>query len=357
MRVLFGLSQSEPAPSPRYRVLQFLPTLERNGFDCTVIAAQSVQSTEVSIGSVSLGATARGVHWSRTWAENQTFLVRVLRLLPSFDRVLLHRIPLSAWAMRLLTPHREKLIYDFDDALDAVPRDGSWPDRLRGRVWRATLERAVRCCHIVTTSNERNAQVIRALGGRAEILPTCVDVARYAPGVSHSNRERVVLGWIGTPSTAPYLASVEEPLTQVVRAAPVEVRLVGAGRDPFRALEATLRPWRLGSEVADTLGFDIGLMPMPDTPWSRGKAALKALQYGAARLPTVASWTETNQQILGTDEGAALCRTPDEWTHTICRLVSDAGLRTLMGVQGHARVRKHFSVEVIAPRLIALLRE
>lgn len=357
MRILFGVLQSEPSPGPRYRVLQFLPTLERAGFECEVMAAQGLQSTATSLNSVTLGTAARAAHWSRAWTENQAFLARLLRILPDFDRVVLYRIPIPSWAEPLLKPHRRKLLYDYDDALDAVPEEGSWLEKLRGRVWGAALARAVRCCHIITTSNDRNAHVVRTLGGRAEILPTCVDVHRYAPGVSHGDRDRTVLGWIGTPSTAPYLGAIEGPLMKVNGTARLEIRLVGAGNNPLRTLDVTLRPWHLDSEVQETLAFDIGLMPMPRTDWSRGKAALKALQYGAAGLPTVASWTETNEQILGTDVGTVLCRTDDEWAEALQRLISDPQLRMRLGARGRARVTDHYSIEAVAPRLIELLRE
>jgi glycosyltransferase involved in cell wall biosynthesis len=122
-------------------------------------------------------------------------------------------------------------------------------------------------------------------------------------------------------------------------------------------LDVTLRPWHLDSEVQETLSFDIGLMPMPTSGWSRGKAALKALQYGAAGLSTIGSWTETNERILGTDACTVLCRTDDEWAEALQRLISDPQLRMRLGARGRARVIDQYSIEAVAPRLIELLRE
>lgn len=103
--------------------------------------------------------------------------------------------------------------------------------------------------------------------------------------------------------------------------------------------------------------IDIGLMPMPDTPWTRGKAATKALQYRACGAPTVASRTATNLAILGESEGTLFATTSDEWTASLLRLIDDAALRSTLGRQAHARVLERFSVESNAPRLIQLIRE
>ncbi len=189
------------------------------------------------------------------------------------------------------------------------------------------------------------------------MVPTSVDTARVA---FRDRRQLVgpipVLGWMGTPSTAPYLSAIERPLADLSRRRPVVVRLVGAGANPFTSLPADMRPWQYESEVAELDGFDVGLMPMPDTNWTRGKAALKALQYGASGAPTVASWTPTNAEILRPDAGTTLCRSEGEWLATLDALSDDAGLRSEQGRRGRRLVESCYSVAVNAPRVIDVIR-
>ncbi len=125
---------------------------------------------------------------------------------------------------------------------------------------------------------------------------------------------------------------------------------------PHRARAADIRPWKLESEVGELGGFDIGLMPMPDTPWTRGKAALKALQYGASGAPAVASWTTTNAEILGEHEGAVLCRSNHDWLTALDELIKNDDLRSERGRRGRRLVEQRYSVAVNAPRLINLIR-
>lgn len=358
MRVLFGLQQREPSPGSRYRVTQFLPRFEAAGVTCDVIAAQGVRSTHASVRSVSLSPPARALHLAVAWAESQWFLLRLLARVRRYDRCYLYRIPISGWAAALLARHRHRLVFDFDDAIDVQETEGRWIERLRQRVWLRGLQRAIRCCHVIVTSNERNAAVVTSMGGRAVVVPTSVDVDRYAAASdgAHGASAPLTLGWIGTPSTARYLPALEEALAAVARAHAIEVRLVGAGENPFRSFPAVVRPWSLATETQEIAAFDIGLMPMPDTAWTRGKAALKALQYGAAGIPTVASWTPTNEEILGADEGTLYCRTPEDWREALGRLLADARLRQDMGRRARQRVEAHYSVAANFPKLLDALR-
>jgi glycosyltransferase involved in cell wall biosynthesis len=169
--------------------------------------------------------------------------------------------------------------------------------------------------------------------------------------------DRLVIGWIGTPSTARYLAAIEEPLRVVSETRPVVIRLIGAGRNPFRSLAAELVEWSFAGEPDAIKQIDIGLMPMPDTPWTRGKAATKALQYNASGAPAVSSRTATNLAILGESAGSLFASTADEWIASLLRLIDDAAFRAEVGRRGHVRVRESFSVESNAPRLAELIRD
>jgi hypothetical protein len=289
------------------------------------------------------------------WARIQSFVARVMRRARQFDRVYMYRIPVPGWAVPSLMRDRDRMLFDFDDALDQPELDGGWLQSVRARAVRRGFENAVRVCRTTVTSNERNAAVVRALGGHAEVVPTTVDVSRAVVRDRAGAGCPAVIGWIGTPSTARYLREIEEPLRRVSATRPVTVRLTGAGPSPFQHLPVELRDWSLETEAADIGGFDIGLMPMPDTPWSSGKAALKALEYSASGAPTVASWTVTNQAILGGNDGAILCRTADDWVAALARLIDDHTERGERGSRARAWVTETYSLDRHAPRLCRVL--
>ncbi|WP_291990390.1 glycosyltransferase [Luteitalea sp.] len=354
LRVLCLLLAPEPVPGPRYRVLQYLPVLESYGLACETMAVLSRATALRSVKTAARSPIRRMTHWVRVFVETQLGCLRLVWRLHRYDRVLLYRVAVPSWAVWLLWRRRRDLVYDFDDALDAS-EGGGWPSRLRRHVLARSLQRAVKVCAAVCTSNARNAEVVTALGGHPVVVPTSVDMARFPERPSPGGH--VVLGWIGTPSTAQYLPAIEGALATVLAARPeVSVRLVGSGGNPFASLPAEIVEWTDAAEVEELVRFDIGLMPMPDTAWTRGKAALKALQYGAARTPTVASWTRTNEEILGAAGGVILCRTPDEWRDALLALVDDPSRRADMGERARAHVARLYSVQANGARLAAVLR-
>jgi len=358
-RVLLATIQGPSSPGPRYRVLQYVPSFEAAGIDCTVWSLQSEASTARSLRSANSRPSSRLLHRAITWLQAGLFAVRVARAVERFDRVLLYRIPVPSWAVPALRTWRERILCDFDDALDAVETGAN--DVLGGvreRILRRGLLNAIAVSRIAITSNQRNADLVQAAGGTAAIVPTSIDTAR----VTFRDRRALgsavpVVGWMGTPSTAPYLRLIETPLADLRASRQVVVRLVGAGANPFARLDTELRPWHYATEVEDLHAFDVGVMPMPDTRWTRGKAALKALQYGASGAPTVASWTPTNAEILGEDAGTILCRSEGEWTKALDELVGSDDVRSERGRRGRELVERCYSVAVNSSRLIALLRE
>ncbi len=341
-------------PAPRVRVLQYLPALEARGCDCTVMAMRGPRGTSRALRSEMEPTPLRATHLFASWWAAQVFQARLVRRAGDYDRILMHRIPVSAWARPFLARHRDRLVYDFDDALyDAEPAGLVFLAAWRARFLRRSLERAVGVAGVVMTSNRANAEWARARGAATCIVPTSVDTDRIRPQ-PRAKRDRLVIGWMGTPSTSRYLLEVEDLLAEAIEGRAI-VRLVGVPRSPFRRLQAEVRPWSLESESNDLAGFDIGIMPMPDTAWTRGKAAFKALQYGAASLPAVVSWTPTNEEILGPGGGAILCRSRQEWKEALGRLLADEKLRVEMGERGRAHVAAHYSVAVNASTLARVL--
>jgi glycosyltransferase involved in cell wall biosynthesis len=299
------------------------------------------------VRSVLLPRHQRTLHNAVLWVQGLIFQIRLIALAPRFDRLVMYRLPVSGWARWLLRSRRAEIVADFDDALDTIDADRA---ELLGGLKRWILKRglhnAIRAASTTVTSNDHNRAIVEQLNRRAVVIPTSVDLTRLSFRDRGAPVEVVpVIGWIGSPSTAAYLVGIEDALHEVVRRHRAVIRLIGAGRSPFRALPVEMVAWSYERESDDLRGIDIGLMPMPDTPWTRGKAATKALQYGGSGAPTVASWTNTNVGILGENDGTLFARSSEEWVVQLCRLLGDAPLRGELGRRGRARVERLFSVE------------
>jgi hypothetical protein len=165
----------------------------------------------------------------------------------------------------------------------------------------------------------------------------------------------VTVGWIGSHTTVSYLEPVL-PVISKLNAAGLRVRLVVVGGDTgVRADWIEHRPWTLAGQAQDLAGFDIGIMPLPDSEWTRGKSGYKLLQYFAAGVPAVASPVGVNRELVSEDRGL-LATTEDEWTRALTELISDAERRRVNGAAAREFVVRQFSYQRWAPELARLLR-
>jgi glycosyltransferase involved in cell wall biosynthesis len=250
-----------------------------------------------------------------------------------------------------------RFVLDVDDAiwLDASRRAGGHPLAvLKGT--RRKLAWLARRAAGVTVGNELLAEHIGRYTDAVTVLPSVVDLDSV-PLRAHQPTEPVVLGWIGSGTTARYLQALAPTLALLPRAgrpSRFEVHTVGADLDPIPGVRVVSRPWSPGEE-RDLLGrMDIGLMPLPDDLWTRGKCAYKALQYMAAGVPVVADPVGVSAEIVGQRAGI-LARSREEWLDALVALARDPALRVRLGAEGRARVERDYSLQRWAPVLARLL--
>jgi glycosyltransferase involved in cell wall biosynthesis len=209
---------------------------------------------------------------------------------------------------------------------------------------------------VVVAGNEYLARRAAAAGARrVVVLPTVIDVTRYAPEACPSSG--FAIGWMGTPVTQRYLAPIARAIADVCAEGGSRVILVGATADAaVPACQVEIRPWSEESEAADVADFDVGVMPLADTEWEQGKCGYKLIQYMACAKPVVASAVGANRQIVEHGVNGFLATTDDEWRAALRRLRDDPALRERMGKAGRRRVEDQYSLAVAAPRLAELLR-
>lgn len=266
---------------------------------------------------------------------------------------------LPAWIEGLVLPAAVPVISDYDDAVFHrydLHRLGL-VRRLLGR----KIDRVMQGSALVLAGNPYLADRARQAGaGRVEIVPTVVDADTYGTGHIPAMDGRARIGWIGTPGTwGAYLCPMMPMLSDLAARHDARVLAVGAGPAAIAAGHSALEvmPWSEAEESRLIQGMDIGLMPLDDTPWSRGKCGYKIIQYMACGLPVVASPVGVNAEIVEHGVTGFLVETEAEWRQAIGRLLAEPDLRRRMGAAGRRRMEERYSLQVWGPRVVALLRE
>ncbi len=351
MRIAAFTKYGPMAASTRQRLLQYVPYLAAAGI-------------EVDYHALLPDDYVRGLGSGRTYPRGKTlrlYLDRLRQLLAGTDAD-------AIWVYAELFPYLpgswEKLafrsgkpvVYDCDDAFfhayDAHPR--GWVRRLLGRKLEPLLRGAAACF----CGNAYLESYVSRFSGNTMLLPTVVDTNLYGPAIGPRPDRPVTIGWIGSPSTWPYVRPILPLLRELAQSHGIRIRVVGAGpgarADAFPGLD--LVEWSEESEVEEVQAMDVGIMPLPDAIWAEGKCGYKLIQYMACALPVVASPVGVNREIIAPGINGFLAEGEEEWRDALLRLINDAELRSGKGAAGRRRVEKLYSLQVHAPRLVAALQ-
>ncbi len=265
------------------------------------------------------------------------------RDLSQFDAVILQRKLLPRWATALLRRRVRRLLFDFDDAVwlrDSYSAKG-FADPKRAARFRAT----VAACDLVVAGNAYLAAEARKFADNVTVIPTCVDVTKY-PLASHPATDGVRLVWVGSSSTLKGLERFAPTLSAIGRAVPgARIKLVCDRFAEFPGLPVERSVWNEATEAAEIASCDIGVGWVPDDPWSRGKCALKVLQYQAAGLPVVANAVGVQSDFVRDGETGFRANTTEEWVNAVRALAADAELRQRLGATARREVEARYSVE------------
>jgi len=272
------------------------------------------------------------------------------------DVVILHQIKLSSIEARLFAALSRRCIFDVDDAIYVrKPRRlGEAPDESRWR--RRKFAATCRLADVVATGNEVLAGVARASAREVAILPTSVDVACYRPTSAPADAAPTI-AWIGSPENLTYLEMVRPVLARLTRVHPTLKLRVICSRFPEWD-DVTVEPveWSSATEADSLAAAHIGVMPLTDDAWARGKCAFKLLQYMAAALPCVASPVGANTEALIDGYNGFHAASLDQWEQRLDELIRSPHLRAAQGANGLAHVRDRYAMHSYQARYVALLR-
>ena len=349
MRVLALTRYERLGSSSRVRFYQYFPYLEAQGVE--VVNAPFFSDEYV-----------RGLYTGQPISSKQVlhaYLKRLSVLLNSakydllwVEKELFPWIP--AWFETLLHLLRIPYVADYDDAV--FHRYDMHTSAFVRALLGHKIDRVMRHSALVIAGNEYLAERAKRAGAkRVEYLPSVVDVHGYALK-QHYTDSPFKIGWIGSPVTAPYLDVMRSALYKLSHEANIHIMLIGAGDiNPFPELPTTMLDWDENQELSIGEKFDVGVMPLVDGPFERGKCGYKLVQYMAAGLPIIASPVGVNSQIVTPGVNGYLAHSTDEWFGALRTLKNDAELRFKMGQAGRHRAEQKYNLQITAPKLLDLL--
>lgn len=337
--------------SSRMRFYQYLPWLEAAGI-------------EVSAAPLLSDAYVQGLQRNRKSPVEalRAYVGRVSALIGSaqFDLLWIEKecLPwLPAWLEKLLMHGKIPYVLDYDDAVF------HYYDEHRLALVRALLANKLptlmRGAALITAGNAYLAAFARQSGAPVvEILPTVIDLARYPDDSSYRATENSApcVGWIGQRATASFLAPHAALFDRLSAQGLARFAAIGIDAHSLGLPMASIG-WSEATEVASIASFDIGIMPLLDGSFERGKCGYKLIQYMACGLPVVASPVGVNRQIVEHGVNGFLAETPQQWEQALRTLLADPALRRRMGQAGRQTVVNEYCIQSTGPRLAGLLTD
>jgi glycosyltransferase involved in cell wall biosynthesis len=326
MKVLF-LIQGWDVAASRYRVLQYIPYLQSNGVDATVSL------------------------YPRTFKEN----IQFFNALHQYDIVFLQRKRFNQPRLGLLRGRAKRIVYDFDDAV--MYRNSKSKDPI-SQTRRKRFIQMIMASNFVIAGNEFLKSQVLPFNRNVEVIPTSIDEERYPLKDYSIARERVTIGWIGDHGSIHYLEKMRPMFERIGKRFPhAELKIVCDIFFDCEAIHVVKKPWRSEEEVEDLQGFDIGLMPLVDDPWSWGKCGLKIIQYQGVGVPVVCTPVGVNRDLVEDGVNGLWATTQEEWEEKLSLLIEDRATREKLGREGRKRVMKGYTIQACAPHLLSILKK
>jgi glycosyltransferase involved in cell wall biosynthesis len=247
------------------------------------------------------------------------------------------------------------MIFDFDDAVFVSYKSPSngYLSYLKFPGKTATICRL--SAHIMA-GNPYLAEYARQYNPQnVTVIPTTIDTDKYHYLENKPTNDIPVIGWSGSHSTVQHLDTLRETLQDLAKQARFRLRVIGTPNYKIEGVDVEAMPWRSETETKDLEPIDIGVMPLPDDQWSKGKCGLKALQYMALGVPTMCSPVGVNSDIIQDGANGFLASTKEEWVEKLKRLIDSAELRRALGSAGRRTVEEKYSARVQAPRVFEIL--
>ncbi|HYP50933.1 MAG TPA: glycosyltransferase family 4 protein [Pyrinomonadaceae bacterium] len=340
------------SPGQRYRIEQWEPILREKGVEITYSPFETEE--------------LRGVLYQPgRIAEKMKFVMRSInkrredmRNVRDFDAVYVFREAAllgPAYFEKSISRSGVPMIFDFDDAVFVSYKSPSngYLSYLKFPGKTATICRL--SAHIMA-GNPYLAEYARQYNPKnVTVIPTTIDTDKYHYLENRPANDVPVIGWSGSHSTVQHLDTLRETLQDLAKVAQFRLRVIGTPNYKIEGVDVEAMAWRSETETQDLEPIDVGVMPLPDDQWSKGKCGLKALQYMALGVPTICSPVGVNSDIIQDGENGFLADGKEEWIEKLKRLLASAELRRKLGAAGRRTVEEKYSARVQAPRVFQIL--
>lgn len=344
----------DTAPGQRFRIEQWARILERQGVRIRFEPFESERLRQI----VRLPG-----HHQEKFGEIVRCIRRRIRLLAAidgaWDAVFVYReiLPIGPPILeRMMARRGLPIVYDFDDAI-FLPDVSEANRHFKWLKWPRKVAAICRLSAFVIVGNRYLEEFASRHARRVSVVPSTIDTQSYTPKGDPEIRGVPTIGWSGSLTTLKHLRTLGPTLRTLRRSVEFRLKVVGSPEYSVPGLEVESQGWSAASEIDDVRSFDIGIMPLPDDAWSRGKCGLKALLYMAAGVPTVAAAVGMNCEIIRDGENGFLASTEQEWVEKLSRLIADGDLRRMFSREGRKTVEGWYSADVQAPRLLEILNK
>lgn len=331
--------------SQRFRFEQYFELLAKNGFSLSIHPFFSANQYQKVNGNSYLV--------TKVLILIVALMNRILLLIKSrsAEFIFIHREaspvgpPFIEWIIAKVL--KKKIVYDFDDAIWLTDKTTESP-LVKLIRWRSKVAKICKWSYKVSCGNDYLASFARKFNHHVIVNPTTIDTENlHTPDFSEIDKisKEITIGWTGSTSTLKYLNQIESALRTVQQKFKHVSFIVIADREPVLNIPVTkFTPWNKESEVQDLLKINIGIMPLPDDDWAKGKCGFKALQYLALGIPCIASPVGVNTRIIEHNKNGFLASTEADWIEYLSCLITNDTLRKQMGHAGRKKIIENYSV-------------
>lgn len=349
MKILYFTKYTRKGASSRLRSYQYFPYLEKEGIEVRV----SPLFNDSYLKSLYNGK-------STIIAAITGYLKRLAALFTifSYNKIVIEKelFPyMPAWTERLLALFGIKYIVDYDDAI--FHNYDKNPNGIIRFFLKHKIDVVMRHSKCVMAGNSYLAERAQKAGAKCmEMLPTVIDLARYEHKDVKIKEKPFVIGWIGSPSTFKYLLPIAPVLKELSKLG-AQIHIIGAKGDLGFEHDLYFIPWEEKSEVQNIAAFDVGIMPLEDNLWEKGKCAYKLIQYMACGLPVVASPVGMNTEIVKPVENGYLATTNEAWKEALMFYKNNPSKRKEHGAVGHTFVKNNYTITSQMKKLINIFND
>lgn len=349
MKVLFLTKYGAKSASTRYRFLQYFPLLSAYGIECesSALFDDSYLTRRFNTGKVGINNIVR------SFARRTSAALKAKK----YDLLVIHceLYPFIPPTLENFIIRHSMYVYDFDDAI--FHGYDHHPNPIIRKLFKNKIHRVISKAAAVSAGSNYLASYASQRNPHVEFIPTAVDLERYSDTESNNkNRDYFVVGWVGSPSTAEYLKLVQNSLNKFCSRTSSKFVVIGSGESNLQISGLEILNWTAETEVEDICKFDVGIMPLSDNPWSKGKCGFKLIQYMACGLPVIAAPVGANLDIVEHGRNGYFASSEDEWIQALDSLHNNADLGRRMGIAGRKLVEEKYCLDVTAPRLASLLQ-